>query len=291
VSATPAAPPPTPAPAPAPAAVAAAPPSLDRPVPFLRAARAVFDLSLEGMVWTRRSLLIAIMLALPAVLAVVLRLTINRLPPRVSGFDFYGMVIAFYYVRNALPLAALFYATALIADEVEGKTITYLLTRPIQRPAILAGKFAAYLVTTIAMALPAVVATFFLMTTVGGWTGVGARVPDLFRDMGVVALTLVTYGAFFTLLGVLLRRPTIPGLLFLFVWELLANAPGYLPRFTITAYLRSLIHHRPVDEGMAELFGQVLPAALCLEAVGAMIVVFLAVAGWIFSTREYVLDQ
>jgi hypothetical protein len=75
------------------------------------------------------------------------------------------------------------------------------------------------------------------------------------------------------------------------VWELLANAPGYLPRFTITAYLRSLIHHRPPDEGLAEIFAQVLPTALCLEAVGAMIVVFLAGAAWIFSHREYVLDQ
>jgi ABC-2 type transport system permease protein len=286
VSATPATP--MPAAATPPAAAAR---NLDRPVPFLRAARAVFDLSLEGMVWTRRSLLMALLLALPAVLGLVFRLSATRLPPRISGFDFYGVVIAFYYVRNVLPLVALFYATALIADEVEGKTIAYLLTRPVPRPAVLAGKFAAYLATTISMALPAVVATFFLLSTVRGWTGVGARVPDLFRDMGVVVLTLVVYGAFFTLMGVLLRRPVIPGLLFLFVWELLANAPGYLPRFTITAYLRSLIHHRPPDEGMAEVFGQVLPTALCLGAVGAMIVVFLAAASWIFSTREYVLDQ
>jgi ABC-type transport system involved in multi-copper enzyme maturation permease subunit len=270
---------------------AAAPRNLDRPVPFFRAARAVFDLSLESMIWTRRSLLMALLLALPAVLAAVFRLTVTRLPPRIGAFDFYGMVIAFYYVRNVLPLVALFYATALIADEVEGKTITYLLTRPVQRPAILAGKFAAYLATTVSMALPVVVASFFLLSTIRGWTGVGARVPDLFRDAGVVVLTLVAYGAFFTLMGVLLRRPVIPGLLFLFVWELLANAPGYLPRFTITAYLRSLIRHRPPDEGMAEIFGQVLPTALCLEAVGAMIVVFLAAAGWIFTTREYVLDQ
>jgi ABC-type transport system involved in multi-copper enzyme maturation permease subunit len=264
---------------------------VSRPVPFLRAARAVFDLSLEGMVWSRRSLLMILLLGLPAPLALVFRTFITRLPPRVGAFDFYGVVIAFYYVRNALPLAALFYATALIADEVEGKTITYLLTRPIQRVSVLAGKFAAYLATTLALALPAVVLTFFLLTTIRGWTGVGALVPDLFRDMGVVVLTLVTYGAFFTLMGVLLRRPVIPGLLFLFVWELLANAPGYLPRFTITAYLRSLIHHRPPDEGLAEIFAQVLPTALCLEAVGGMIVVFLAAAAWIFSNREYVLDQ
>lgn len=264
---------------------------VSRPVPFLRAARAVFDLSLEGMVWSRRSLLMVALLFGPALLAVAVRIALTRLPPRVGAFDLYGLMIAFVYVRNALPLAALFYGTALISDEVEGKTITYLLTRPIQRVSVLAGKFASYLVTTLAMALPAVVITFFVLSTIRGWSGIGALVPELFRDMGVIVLTVVVYGAFFTLMGVVLRRPVIPGLLYLFVWELLANAPGYLPRFTITAYLRSLIHHRPPDEGLAEIFAQVLPTALCLEAVGAMIVVFLAGAAWIFSHREYVLDQ
>jgi ABC-type transport system involved in multi-copper enzyme maturation permease subunit len=260
-------------------------------VPFLRAARAVFDLSLEGMLWSRRTLLMAALLLFPALLAVLFRVLEPRWGARLSGFDLYGYVVALYYVRYVLPLSALFYATALIADEVEGKTITYLLTRPAQRVAILAGKFAAYLATAASLSLPAVIATFFLLTTARGWTGVGTRVPDLFRDMGVMALTVLAYGAFFALMGVLLRRPVIPGLLFLFVWELLANAPGYLPRFTITAYLRSLIRHRPAEEGMAELFGDVLPAALCLGTLGAMIVVFLAAAAWTFSSREYVLDQ
>jgi ABC-type transport system involved in multi-copper enzyme maturation permease subunit len=287
VSATPAAPPTSPAPSPSSADAR----DLSRPVPFLRAAKAVFDLSLEGMVWSRRSLLMVVLLGGPALLSLAFRIFLARLPPRMGAFDFYGVMIAFVYVRNVLPLAALFYATALIADEVEGKTITYLLTRPIQRVSVLAGKFAAYLVTTLSLALPAVVITFFLLNTTRGWSRIGGLVPELFRDMGVMILTLVVYGAFFTLMGVLLRRPVIPGLLFLFVWELIANAPGYLPRFTITAYLRSLIHHRPPDEGMAEIFAQVLPTALCLEAVGAMIVVFLAGAAWIFSTREYVLDQ
>jgi len=275
-----------------PAPVSAPGRDLTRPVPFLRAARAVFDLALEGMVWSRRSLLMAFLLGLPVVLAALFRaVLVARIPPRLSGFDLYGIVIAFYYVRNVLPLAALFYATALIADEVDGRTITYLLTRPIGRGSILAGKFAAYLATTVSLTLPAAVATFFLLATARGWAGIGGLVPDLFRDMAVLALTLLAYGAFFTLMGVLMRRPVIPGLLFLFVWELVANAPGYLPRLTITAYLRSLIHHRPPDEGLAEIFGQVLPAALCLEALGGMIVVFLAAAAWIFSAREYVLDQ
>jgi hypothetical protein len=90
---------------------------------------------------------------------------------------------------------------------------------------------------------------------------------------------------------VLLKRPLIPGLLFVFVWELLANLPGYLPRLTLTAYLRSLVRHRPAEEGLSELFGQVLPAALCLEVLAGAVVICLAAAAWIFSTREYVMDQ
>jgi ABC-2 type transport system permease protein len=262
-----------------------------RPLAFVPATRTVFDLSLDGMIWSRRSLLMGLLVALPALLAVVYRIVlatdahVHALPP----LDLYAVFVAIFWVRNVLPVAALFHATSLIADEVEGRTLTYLLTRPLTRPAILAGKFLAYLATALGVALPAVVVTFFLLAPARGWSGVGAAVPDLLRDLGVVALALLAYGALFTLLGVLLRRPVIPGLLFLFGWELLANLPGYLPRLTLTAWLRSLIHHRPAQEGLSELFAQVQPAGLSLVVLSTA--VFLAAATFVFSEREYVLDQ
>jgi ABC-type transport system involved in multi-copper enzyme maturation permease subunit len=262
-----------------------------RPIPWGRGARAVFDLSLEGMVWSRRSLVVAVLLGLPVVFAIAYRAVLAaKMPPQITGFDLYGIVVAIYYVRNVLPLAALFYATALIADEVDGKTLTYLITRPVRRSAILVGKFAAYLATTLSLSLPAAVITFFLLATTGGG-GIGGRVPDLFRDLGVMALALVAYGGLFTLLGVVFRRPVIPGLLFLYVWELVANLPGYMPRFTLTAWLRSLIKHRPPQEGLAEVFGQVLPTALSLQVLTLATVVFLGASLWIFSRREYVIEQ
>jgi ABC-2 type transport system permease protein len=261
-------------------------------VPFARASRAVFDLALEGMVWSRRSLLMAVLVGLPVVVAIVYRVFLeSHVQQRLTPFDLYGFIVVFWYLRNILPLVALFYATALIADEVEGKTLTYLLTRPVRREAILAGKFAAYVATTLSLALPAVVVTFFILLTPRGRIGLGGAVPDLLRDLGALALALLAYGALFTLLGVFLKRPMIPGLLFLFVWELIANLPGYLPRLTLTAYLRSLVRHRPAEEGISEIFGQVLPAALCLEVLAGAIIVCLAAAAWIFSTREYVMDQ
>jgi len=264
-----------------------------QPLPFVPATRAVFDLSLEGMIWSRRSLLMGLLVALPAVLAVVYRVVLaSGTPARgLAPLDLYALVVAVFWIRNVLPLAALFHATSLVADEVEGRTLTYLLTRPITRPAILAGKFAAYLVTSLAVALPAAVLTFFLLASARGWSGVGAAVPDLFRDLGVMALSLVAYGALFTLMGVLLKRPVIPGLLFLFGWELLANLPGYLPRLTLTTWLRSLIRHRPAEEGLSQLFAQVQPVGWSLTVLFVASAVFLAAAAFIFTQREYVLEQ
>jgi ABC-2 type transport system permease protein len=265
-----------------------------RPLPVATAARAIFDAALEGMVWSRRSLLMAVFLGLPIVFALIFRAFLAaHLPARVTGFDLYAVVVSFYYVRNVLPLAALFYATSLVADEVEGRTLTYLLTRPVTRPSILLGKFLAYVATTLALTLPATVVTFFLLVTVKGSSGVGAAVPDLLRDLGAISLTLVVYGAFFTLLGVLLRRPMIPGLMLLFAWEkILVIMPGYLPRFTLTAWVRSLIRHRPPEEGFSAFFSEtILPWDLSLLVLLAASVVFLGLAFWIFAGREYVMEQ
>ena len=48
---------------------------------------------------------------------------------------------------------------------------------------------------------------------------------------------------------------------------------------------------RPAQEGVADMFGQVLPLALSLEVLAVMLAAFLAGSIWIFSTREYVMEQ
>lgn len=264
-----------------------------RPLPFGDAVRAVFSLALEGMVWTRRSLLMAVLVALPVVLAILFRLVLAAKagPQPVTPADLYALVVSVYWIRNVLPLAALFYATSLVADEVEGRTLTYLLTRPLTRASIFVGKFAAYLATTLILALPACVATFFLLLSAGGFASLGAATADLFRDLAVLALTLLVYGAFFSLVGVVLKRPVIPGLMFLYGWELLANLPGHLPRLTLTAWLRSLVRYHPAQEGLAGLFEQVLPATQGVPVLLLATAVFLFAAARVFTYREYVLEQ
>ena len=196
-----------------------------------------------------------------------------------------------YDVRHMVPLCALFYASALVAEEVEGKTLTYLLTRPVHRASILLGKFAAYLVTALVFVWPVTVLTFFLFATSRGVGYLEARAFVLFQDLGVIAIALVAYGAAFTLLGIVIKRPVIAGLLFLYGWEFLTYAPGYLPRFTLTAYLRSLLSHRPVEEGVQLFQTTVLGTGESLLSLAILTVVFLVLAFGIFSRREYVMEQ
>jgi hypothetical protein len=60
----------------------------------------------------------------------------------------------------------------------------------------------------------------------------------------------------------------------------------------VTAYLRSLLSHRPAQEGLSELLGQVsFGAAESVASLGLLAVLFLVLAFGIFSGREYVMEQ
>ncbi len=253
-------------------------------------ARDVFGISIERMLPRPRSFWVFLLLALPVLLAVLLRIY----PPKglpLTGFELYGIVVALFFVRNLLPLVALLFGSALISDAVDSKTLTYFLTRPVSRLSIFLGEFMAYLVTVLTLTVPCVVLTY-LVLCVGTPQGAGFGAADLVRDLGACALTLFTYGAVFALLGVSLKRPLIPGLLFLFVWEgFVANFPGDAPNYTLSAYARSLIRHRPSEEGLAELFSKFFGVGESVLTLGIVGVIALVLAIWIFSRREYVISS
>src|SRR6266850_7491886 len=135
-----------------------------RPRPsLLTSTTRIFDLSLGEMLWARRTIFMALIVAAPVFLALIWRivsasgldvLRINR--EGVGGAGMFGMMIWILYLRFIVPALGVFYGTSLIADEVEDKTITYLFTRPIQRGSIVMGKYLAYVVCALSVVLPSV---------------------------------------------------------------------------------------------------------------------------------------
>jgi ABC-2 type transport system permease protein len=261
----------------------------DLPLPWSLGWRASFAMSLESLLATRRGVATGILLGAPPVLALVYRLAIAAgVEVGVSPWNLYGdWLVALYWLGLALPLSALFHSTA-FAEDVEARTIVFLLTRPVSRSALLAGRYTAYVVALLTITAPAVALSFLLLASAGGWAAFASRAPELLRDVGVVALAICAYGALFTLLGVLLRRPVLPGMLFVFGWELLANLPGYLPRVTLAGPLRALVPYRPPTEGLLGFVtAGTIPVPWALVTLVLVTCGSLVLAGLIFSKREY----
>src|SRR5215217_7414741 len=140
-----------------------------RPPAVWSSAIRIFDLSLGQMLWSRRSVFLGILLGGPVLLAGAVRVIIylNASGFRINGAavdgaSVFGLMIWLLYIRFIIPVLGVFFGTALIADEVDDKTITYLFTRPIPRSAVLVGKYLAFLVCTALVVLPAIVIVYFL---------------------------------------------------------------------------------------------------------------------------------
>src|ERR687895_2623650 len=156
---------------------------------FVTAATRVFELSLGEMLWSKRTIFMALVVGGPVVLAIVARLLQESGVPalrvngvRVGGAGIFGMMIWVLFVRFIVPVLGVFYGTALVADEVEDKTITYLFTRPIQRGAVLVGKYLAYLVCTTLVVLPSVMLVYFLIVP---FSEVPASFGLLVKDLAI----------------------------------------------------------------------------------------------------------
>jgi ABC-type Na+ efflux pump permease subunit len=259
----------------------------------------VFDLTLGQMLWSRRTIFLALVAGGPVLIAFIVRIVVatglgRRLEGAgVEGAGIFGMMIWVLYVRFLVPVLGVFYGVSLIADEVEDKTITYLFTRPIRRGAVLLGKFAAYLVCTVLVVLPSVMLVYFLIVP---FAEIAGTFPSLLVDLGILAAGLAVYGALFALIGALFKRPLVIGLAFAFGWEQVAMlTPGSLKTATVAFYLQSLVPHAMPSDGVTSLLQAVFrdtpsaPVSLaCLFGIGlgSLLLGIRAV-----ERREYILEQ
>jgi ABC-2 type transport system permease protein len=273
---------------------------IGRPMSFWSASRRVMDLSLGEMLWSRRTIFMALVVGGPVIIAVIVRvLEVLGMPAlrvngqRVVGMSVFGIMIWMLFLRFIIPVLGVFYGTALMADEIEDKTITYLFTRPIPRGAVLVGKYLAYVMCTSLVVLPSVMLVYFLLVPI---REIGSTFIQLVTDLGLLGLGLAVYGAVFAFVGAFFKRPLVIGLVFAFGWEQLAMVlPGYMKRFTIAYYLQSLVPHTMPSEGVVSilqgLFRDTPGAAVSLAWLTAYVVIFLYLAAKIVDRKEYVLEQ
>ena len=150
--------------------------------------------------------------------------------------------ISFYlYLHFLLPLMAVFVGSALIADEVDERTLPYLLTCPVPRTHILLSKALASILTLSLLMFISLGLCYSIMMLPAGLSGWLSNIPGLLQSAGVMLLGLIVYIPLFGLFGGILKKPVLVGLLFTFGWEnTVAFFPGNVKLLTIVYYLHRL---------------------------------------------------
>ena len=279
--------------------------AVSRPIPkapgYLASAIRVFDLSVSEMLWSRRTIFMALVVGAPVLISVILRLLdALRVPVfqvngmTMAGPGIFGLMIWVFYLRFTVPVLGVFYGTSLIADEVEDKTITYLFTRPIPKGAVLLGKYLAYLACTFFVVLPSVVIVYLCIVPMRG--SLGGSFLDLLKDLALLAIGLAVYGAVFAFIGARFKRPLLVGLIFIFGWEQAALAfPGYLKKFTVAYYLQAMVPHAMPNDNVISLIQGIFresPGLVeSLVWLAVILLVFLWAAAVSVERKEYVLEQ
>jgi ABC-type Na+ efflux pump permease subunit len=257
------------------------------------AAREVFGFFFVLGRRTGRTRTFALLGLFPVGLAVVARIFLHGRSGDMAAV--FTEILMVFFLQFYIVILALFYGTSITAEEVENRTLAYLVTRPVPKPAIVVGKFAAYSALMSLMVAVGLAVSFFILNA--------ARLgdPDLFvtffRYLGVLVLGILAYTAFFAFIGTILKRAIILGLVFGFGWEtVIQYFPGSTQRFSIVHYLKSLLPYRPGSgggRGVALLLFRLEPTApvLAVFALVAITAVFLALACGLFRAKEFLTED
>ncbi len=252
----------------------------------------LFRNTLRDMLRPRKLFWVVLLILIPSGIALLFRLHPSR-----DGFhaqevyDSLSLLMVFGFI---LVILSVIFGTGVLMQEIEQKTIVYLLTRPVPRWRILLVKFAATVTMTTATAWLA--SLLMALITVGPGGLMGAH---FLRDLLVLLVGAMAYGGLFLLLATLINRGLIPmifGLLYGFVWEtLMPLMPGNFKMLSLMSYLHVLAPHADVSD-QADMSNSILAApnqssithTLAWLVLLGVILGALALAMAVFSTKEYV---
>lgn len=228
--------------------------------------------------------LTAAILLLPAVAALV-AMASDR-----AGATFFAEQLG-VFIRFIVPFAMALHASATVAEEVQGKTITYLFARPIPRWTLPLGK---YLGNTALNALLIVlaVAVVYLFSLLREPGELVSELGLLGRGLGACLLAVLHYGAVAAAFGTMVTGfPFAATLAFVLVVEVgFAFVPGWFKVTAMSVHLRAVAG---IYEPQQSLFiaDPELSWIISLPVVVAMTLVWLGIAlAWVSST-EYRTDR
>lgn len=245
----------------------------------------VFSSSLrEFAQWRRMGVWLVILALITVLLAVWVRL--RGEPGSAETF----VRSSEHLIFRLLAFVSAILSSAILAGEVEQRTIVYLLTRPVPRWQLLIGR---YLACSLVVAF-----LLTLMLAANAWLQLGNPFHSYFlRGVPAVFLGAFAYGAVYLLISLVSQRAVLFGLAYAFGWEtLIASMPGQVFYLSIHNHMLGVANYpRPSMRagGIRDTVQNAFGDAWVAQPVGVATLLGIAVIGGIigalwFSTHEYV---
>jgi ABC-type transport system involved in multi-copper enzyme maturation permease subunit len=241
----------------------------------------------EQLLWAPRTLAMGALALSPVALALVYRALSAFDVTTTPGFEAFSTISSTIGFSLVAPVIALFYASGVVSDAVEAGSMTYFVTRPLSRSALLLGQMAGSFALLLLLFVPGLVISYYVCLSPAGLGELGSRFPSLLLHAAAAVLGLLAYNGLFSLAGTALRRPLLAGLFFVFGWQAVASVvPGSARYFTIAHYLHVLVPRSGLTGALASLADS---GATRTVAVLALVLIGLcthAAAIALFSRKE-----
>jgi ABC-2 type transport system permease protein len=264
-------------------------------VPFGTVFQLVFAQAVRDLVRRRRLVFIAFAGLLPLLLTALWRSQGMEL---FDGSAFFSNLVGTLYLSILVYLVGLAFGVPTIHDEVEGRTITYLLTRPISRVAVYAGRLAAVqVIAAVLLALSLVLCFAFMV--VGNFGVLDLEfVKQYVNHVWIVLLATMVFTGLFAIFGVVFKRPLVWGVAYAFAWEgVVSKIPGQMQTWTLEFHVRNvMMRDEDVQGSMIDFLRRMMvenPDVSPWVSTGLLLVALVAfsvIGGVIFGRREYVVN-
>lgn len=170
------------------------------------AAMPIVGVTLRGLLGRRRTLLMLLLVALPVLVAVLIRLTVGGARTE--------RILDDMIIRVVLPLVALVFGTAALGSELEDGTAVFLMVKPVPRWRIIGAKMLVAAGLTVALIMPSTL----LAGLIGGGLG-PASVSTTFAYALAASLGGAAYACAFVAFSAFTSRALVVGLGYTMIWE------------------------------------------------------------------------
>lgn len=261
----------------------------------------LFTFFLKNNVYSKRTIWLGLVSFVPVFFSVLILI----LKPLISDngasvFSYFPQMAVFLFIHFLLPVMSIFIGTAVIGDEIDGRTLTYLITKPIPRHLIVIVKLLSGIAVTSIAIMLSLGLTYSVMMIDDGFSSWVQNIDLFFGTAGILFLGLLTYLPLFSFLGGMLKRPVLAGLFFTFGWEATVSfMPGNIKYLTISHYLHTLsqkLYHEQFISGKKAILSLLFKSKE-LSSVSAILIlliiaiVFIVLSALLLYIKEYRLEK